>query len=338
MHLEPVEVVASDTPRHESFEPETAADSVQTLREVWTHNREIYPGWLVAPSSVQIGLSWEVREWEPHVLRAVPNFALVERLHAVRELVWRRELLLEPVSLELETSAEEVLKLIDCQSRAIGGVAAPSIEWAAVREAWRSVALVLVTVARHRFDRDTFERRIEALSPFLQDDPDVNHRIHHERCLWAMYAMDFETLDGLLKDWRTENCDPAWMMRKAALLFETGQHNEAVELVKEALAATRAMPTDDRSLAGPSREGWAMWLVLGFENYQNRQTVFKRWRELASLECDAFTEKRHIKDAIKGKGETKDAPSFDLGTRRDVHWTFSNKNPQTSPYRAIRPV
>ena len=336
--LEPVEVVTSDMPRKETAPSESRADSdsVQEILGAWTHNRKIYPGWLVAPSSIQTQLSRRVREWEPCILQALPAFAPVERLHAIHELVWRRELLLEPISPALETSAAETLELIDCQSRTIGGIADLRIEWTAVREAWRNVALALVTMARHRFDGDAFEQRIEALSSFLQDSPDVDHRIHHERCLWAMYAMDFETLAGLLKDWRTEDCDPAWMMRKAALLFEVGQHDEAVPLVKDALATIRAMPADNRSLAGPSREGWALWLVLGFENYRNGQMIFKRWRELASLKCDAFMEKGHISDAIKDKRETRDAPSFDLGMRRGTRWTFPTENPQTSPYRAIR--
>lgn len=334
-HLEPVEVVTSDTPRKEisPSESQTALDSVQEVLGVWTHNRKLYPGWLVAPSSVQSRLSWKTREWEPHVLRTLPNLAPAERLNAVRELVWRRELLLEPVSSELETSAEEVLGLVDCQSRAIDGVADPNIEWATVRETWRNVALALVTAARHRFDRDVFGRRIEALSPFLQDAPEVDHRIRHERCLWAMYEMDFEALDGLLKDWRTENCDPAWVVRKAALLFETGQHNEAAELVKDALAAIRAMPADNSSLVGPSREGWALWLAAQFNN---GQALSKRWNALAPQKCNAFMEMQYIADAIKGRGETRDAPAFDLGMRRGTRWTFSNANPQAWPYRAIR--
>ena len=334
-HLEPVEVVTSDTPRKESppSESQTASDSVRELLGIWTHNRKIYPGWLVAPSSAQTQLSRKTREQEPCILHALPDLEPVERLNAVHELMWRKELLLEPVSAELETSAQEALGWIDCQNRTIGDVADPNIEWAAVREAWRNVALALVTVARHRFDWDAFEQRIQALSPSLQDSPDVDHRIHHERCLWAMYAMDFETLEGLLKDWRAEDCDPAWMMRKVALLFEAGQHDEAVALVKDALAAIRAMPADNRSLVGPSREGWALWLVLQSEN---SQSIRKRWRELASLKCDAHAEKEHIADVIKAKRETEDAPSFDLGMRRGVRWTFSNENPQKSPYRAIR--
>ena len=342
-HLEPVEVVTFDTPQKESWpvsssnEPENNEKSVRKVLEVWAHNRKIYPGWLIAPNSVQIGLSLKIREWEPHVLHAAPNFEPVERLYAIRELIWRQELLLEPVSSELESAAEESLKLINCENRMLNGVADPNIEWAAVREAWRNVALALVTVARHRFDRDTFDQRLDALSPFLQDAPDVDHRTRHERCLWAVYAMDFETLNGLLEDWQVENSDPAWMMRKAALLFETGQYDKAVKLVKDALAAIRTMPADDRSLARPSREGWALWLVLGFESYQNRQMIFKKWHELTLLECNAFMEKQHVTDAVKSKEETGNPPPFDLGMQWSVLWpSFSDENPQASPYRTIR--
>ena len=301
-HLEPIEVVKSDTPQEEPHSPPSssesgnAADSVQQLLGIWVHNRQLYPGWLAVPSSRRYLLSQCTNEWEPLILRLLPDFAPIERLNAIRELVWRKEILLEPISSQLESAAAEVLKSIDCQNRTIEGVVDLTIEWATVREAWRTIALALVTVARHSLDHDVFEQRIEALSPFLQDEPDVGHRIRHERCLWAMYSMDFEALDGLLKDWQTENCDPVWMMRKAALLFETNRQNEATELAKHALATIREMPSDARSVAGPSREGWALWLA---RSDNNLQVCWKRWDELTLLKCNAFTEKNHIADAIK---------------------------------------
>ena len=330
--LEPIEVVKSDTPQKESGK---ASDSVQQLLGIWAHNRKIYPGWLAVPSSTRQLLSLYTNEWEPRILQVLPDFAPVERLNAIRELVWRKEILLEPISSQLESAAREALKLIDCQSRTIDGVVNPTIEWATVREAWRTVTVTLVTAARRSLDYDAFEQRIEVLSPFLQDDPVVLHRIYHERCLWAMYSMDFGALDGLLKDWRTENCDPVWMMRKAALLFETGRHDKATELIEYALATIREMPTDDRSLADPSREGWALWSAWTDDN---RQAIRKRWDELTPLKCNAFTEKHHIADAIKGKGETKEAPLFDFGRRQasGFHWSREESERPVAAYRAIR--
>ena len=337
--LEPIEVVKSDTPQEEPHSPPSssesgnAADSVRQLLGIWAHNRKIYPGWLAVPSSARQLLSLCTNEWESLILRVLPEFAPVERLNAIRELVWRKEILLEPISFELESAAGEVLKSIDCQSRTIDGVVDLTIEWSPIREAWRTIELALVTAARHSLAQDVFEQRIEALSPFLQDDIDVDHRIRHERCLWAMYSMNFEALDDLLKDWRTENCDPVWTMRKAALMVETGRQDEATALAKHALTTIRAMPTGDLSLAGPSREGWALWLVVQPKDYQ---IFFKRWNELAPLKCNALMERQLIADAIKGNGETQEAPSFDFGTRRAQGLSFSNADPRGAAYRAIR--
>ena len=344
-YLEPIEVVKADTPQEEPHPPPSssesgnAADSVRQLLGVWAHNRKIYPGWLVVPSSARYSLSRCTDEWEPMILQVLPDFAPVERLNAIRELAWRKEILLEPISSQLESAAEEALKTIDCQSRTIEGVADLTIEWATVREAWRTVALALVTVARHSLDHDVFEQRIEELSPFLQDDLDVDHRTRHERCLWAMYSMDFEALDGLLKDWQTENCDPVWMMRKAALLFETGRHDEATKLSEHALSAIREMPIGDIKLASPSREGWALWSARSDNNLQVR---WKRWDELTPLQCNAFTEKQHIENDIKNdirdKRETEDIPLFDLGSRQrsSSYWPGEKSGYPVAAYRAIR--
>ena len=327
--IQPVEEVFSDEPKDEPNEQ----FSVEDILNVWTHNRTVYPGWLAAPATARASMDWQTGLWESRILHKLPDFTPVDRLKAIRELVWRREILLDPISYELNSAAQDVLKLIDCQNRTIDGNNDLGIEWGPVREAWRTVALALVTAARHSLDQNIFEQRIEALLPFLQDDIYVDHRIRHERCLWAMYSMDFEALDGLLKDWRTENCDPVWMMRKAALLFEIGQFDEATELSERALSTIRGMPTGDLSLAGPSRESWALWLVTQPKDYQ---LFYKRWNELAPLKCNALTERRLIEDAIKDNSGTEEAPSFDLGTPQVQSQSFSNADSWGAAYRAIR--
>ena len=333
--IQPVEEVVSDEPENELPEKEKGSllDSVRNILKVWTQNRTIYPGWLAAPASTRVLMEWNTGQYESRILDVLPDLTPVERLEAIRELVWRREILLEPISSKLESAAQDVLKLIDCQNRTIDGSTDPEIEWGPIREAWRTVVLALVTAARHNLNQDVFEQRIEALSPFLQDDLDIDHRIRHERCLWTMYSMDFGALEGLLKDWRTENCDPVWMMRKAALLFETGQQDEATKLAEHALSTIREMPTGYLSLASPSRESWALWLVAQPQNYQ---MFSKRWNELAPLKCNALTERRRIEDDIKDRSGTEEAPSFDLGTRRAQGMSFSNADSQGAAYRAIR--
>ncbi len=337
--LEPIEKVQSDAPLKEPDPPSGDSDnieaSVRQLLEVWTHNRKIYPGWLVVPDNTRPLLNWNTHDWEPLILNVLPEFTPLERLNALRELVWRREILLEPISSEIESAAQEVLEMIDCQNRTIEGIADPKVKWAEIREAWRTIAQALVTVARYSLKLEVFNQRIEAVSPFLQDNPDIGHRMRHERCLWAISSMNFEELENLLQGWIVENCDPIWMMRKAALLTESGRGNEAMELAEEALDIIRGIPTDDRSVAGPSREGWALYLMVQVDNMER---LWKRWDQLTPLKCNALLERRYISDAIEGNKENKSAPHFDLGMRMDPGYRVSNDeyNRWVSARRAIR--
>ena len=102
-----------------------------------------------------------------------------------------------------------------------------------------------------------------------------------------------------------------WMLRKAALLDEVGRDEEAVRLTQQAIADIQRFPVDDRSVAGPSREGWALWSTI---SYESQSEVFKRWNELASRNCDAYAERTEIASTLSEKTESSTPPPFDLGT------------------------
>lgn len=337
--LQPVMEVTSELPKAElpgdkETNPGDLPEAVRRTLKIWEHNRKLYPGWLVLPAgesrgSVRMGTD----EWEHHILGLLPDLLPVERLNAIRELVWRRELLLEPISADLESAAVTALESIDCHERTINKVTDTQIIWGAVREAWRTVALALLTHARFRFQRDLFDKRVQALEPFVSDDPDVEHRIRHERCLWAVYSLDFEALHGLLEDWTVEDCDPIWMIRKAALLWESDRNDEASKLVKHGLDAIHLTSGADRNVASASREGWALWSAI---NMDNRQEVRKRWNELAALNCDAMFEKDLIAREMSRSEVSQEAPAFDLRVIRAQRLSFSAARPDHLAYRALR--
>lgn len=328
--LEPLQRADSKEPRDEPKVPQSEEEStnllthIRELLGVWSHNRETYPGWLIIPREKYYSLSLNTQQWEPVILRFLPEFEPVDQLNAIRELIWRRELLLEPISSDLETAAQAVLGETDCQNRTISGVVDMRQNWAAVREAWLLIALALVTVARQHFDHDEFKRRIDSLSPFLDDNRDIAHRLLHERCLWEINSLDYKALEDLLKDWRTENCDPVWMMRKSALLFETGFYEDAYELIMIALMEIRENPGDNRSIVGPSCESWALFSTLKSEDFGHGTEYWRRWEELTSLKCNAPEEKRRYAEAIKGIEKNTKGPPFDLGMERGPEITISN--------------
>ena len=316
--LQQVEVVASDQPMKEPTPPSIPDDpkkiekSVHEVLPKWAHNRRLYQGWLMAPIEIRHTLISTISQWQFPVLKVLDRLSPITQLNALRELMWLSEITLEPISPELETAARASVALIDCETQMVNGDLRPDLSWSDVREAWREVALSLLTAARYRLDQESFLERAEMLTPYLDDDPNIGHRIHHEKSLWAAFSLDFETLDRRLQEWNTEECDPIWMMRKAALLSEAGKDKDSREHIDRAMANIRRIPDDGRGVAGPSREGWALWSTIDFEN---RLEVFERWNQLAALKCDAHAEKADIANSLSTTDTESDPPDFDLGTR-----------------------
>ena len=166
-------------------------DRIRNVVRIWAHNRMLYPGWLVFPSGEErLELSRRTEDWMQPILDALPHFTPIEQLKAIRELVWRKELLLEPITIDLEAAAKQALHEIDCEKHTIGGIYSTRDDWFEMRKAWIAVTLALVTDARFDCNLHVFEERLDALKPFVNDEPDVEHRIQQERCLWTVYSLD----------------------------------------------------------------------------------------------------------------------------------------------------
>jgi len=336
--LQPVEDVTVDAPMEEPQSQISGADSASLAKQVravvqaWEYNRKVYPGWLIIPPIKHIRIGMSMHDWEEAILRVAPEFSPIERLSAIWELVWRRENLLEPLSEQLEAAIKAVLDDINCQTWKICGTEDHTVMWSDVRKTWRDLAMTLLTAARQRFDRGSFDCHIAALRPFLDDHPDTGQRVHHEKCLWELYALNFAALDELLKEWHTEGCDPIWMSRKAAILIEMDRNDDAIRLLNRSLSIVRDAPHPGRTFESPSREGWILWLALAFEYDHSRSTAetmdappaFRRWKQLAVLQCDAFAQKHDLLKALRGDPEKKDVPLFDLGARRGKTIRYSN--------------
>ena len=83
---------------------------------------------------------------ERKIFGPLQSLSEVARLSALRELVWRREMLLLPMHSALKAATSETLKLVDCQDRTIGGVSDLSKDWTLIREDWRILASALGSV------------------------------------------------------------------------------------------------------------------------------------------------------------------------------------------------
>ena len=337
--LQPIVANVSTEPKKEPPEPpsevslEDTSEVARSTLAIWTHNRMNYPDWLVLPSRVRRNLHISTEQWTPIILKALPEMGASERLEAVHELVWRYEGTLARIPSDLEMAAQETLASVDWARRTIDGSDSEAIDWTTIRSLWREVSLALVTAARYRLDESEFDMRVEALDPFLNDDPDVDHRVHHEHCLWALWSLDYTSLAERLDAWATIEGDPAWMFRKSALLRELGRDEEATRLSEQALEKIRAIPKFGQDLAAPSREGWALWGVLSSSNHAN---VREEWNKLAPLNCDPSMEITYLANALKINRADAVTPQFELGVRPRESSHFSASHIEADTYRSIR--
>ena len=335
--LEPVDTVTANTPNEEKYPDDShsvSVDQVRRIIEIWAHNRRLYPGWLAVPHEARWSFLDFTERWETPVLNSLCQMPPLERLNSLRELIWRYEVTLHPLSEEVAVAAEKTLEKIDCSSRTVDGNPDSEVVWAEVREAWCDVALALLTEARYRLDRKLFNRRAEIMSPFLNDHSAVLHRVHHERCLWAIWSADFESLEKELGKWRITDCDPIWMMRKSAILFQCGREREAVGLNGEALEIVRRIPSDDQSVVAASQESWALLTTAAIQRSQRRNS--RRWAELVALNCDVDSDRIAIANSLSSSSDAQDPPDFDLGYEHAITIMGIGVSPEVDPYRAVR--
>ena len=313
---------------------EKLVESVRNLILVWRYNREkTYPGWLIAPHAARTKMS-STREWAPHIADVMPEMSPVEQLYVLRELTWRWEKQLEPMSavepvwLSLEKAARGVLARIDCEAQEIDGEGDPAVDWLDISVAWVAVASALLSAVRFRFDCGEFDRLISILKPIADQHEEITQRIVHEQCIRAVYALNYEALQKLLEDWKTENTNPVWMMRKAAFFFEIGQEKKGAELNARALAVIRSTQSDEQSVARLSSEAWALYCAgatLGNEEYwQASIERQRRWDELTKVKCNAGLEMHYYAQAIEGERDKKKGQPFDLGMVWKEGISFSN--------------
>ena len=104
--------------------------------------------------------------------------------------------------------------------------------------------------------------RIQAVLPTVA--PELTAQFHYERALFALFTLDLQQLTQRLAEWPRNNTLPFWEAKKASLLAEIGQVDEARHILRQSLDMIRAKlnlapPKVDYTLV--SQESFVMYLL-----------------------------------------------------------------------------
>ncbi|MFL6197552.1 MAG: SIR2 family protein, partial [Thermoanaerobaculia bacterium] len=189
--LPAVLVESTGFPLRESAEPKSSAnlDELRNTVEVWRHNRQLYPGWLIAPPPIRSRLWTNTELWISTIFELLPSLGATERIEVLEELNWRLETCLVPLTAALVVAISEALSAVD-----------PRVLDRDLPSRWVRLAASLLRAAREADDDAAFERWAEALAPHRPDHAWLGPRIAHERCLLGLARLHHDAVERALDD------------------------------------------------------------------------------------------------------------------------------------------
>ncbi len=135
-YLQPGDEMIATRPKEEPQPPDLRdsqnVDLAQAIKEVtavWEHNRKMYPGWLVLPGYSRYTVSKNTDQWAEATIKSLDHLTPIERLRAIREILWRKSNLLEPIDENLANATNTTLAMFDCDNRTVDGKKAPGTDW-----------------------------------------------------------------------------------------------------------------------------------------------------------------------------------------------------------------
>ena len=216
--------------------------AVKVLRR-WKFERETYPGWLVTPERKRSEL-WEMtRPWLGPLMTFAKGWAASDRLIVFREINWRLEAIMAPLSADLieplQSTIDEVFdslaqgQSLSASAEIPGDIFASGTE---VADAWLEIAFGLLRDARESYDEARWNALKGRIDKVIHHHQRYIDRSQYEAVLQAIWNVDRASAKAILSKWQPSGRVPLAMMWKAGLLAELEDPGEARTLLRSALS------------------------------------------------------------------------------------------------------
>ena len=329
--------------------PKTGVDSPTSMGSkapadlipVWKSHRHDYPGWVVLPEDLRLSLWLETRRWT-HDLPSEGALPAPLDLEFAFELTWRMEKCLCPIFGDQIQFLEAILTRY-WSATTHAGLASLSADVPAIHarglteDGVRSRChYLLLAMMRHYREEGLSAKWLDALDRIQKImgalSPEHDARLHYERALFGLFALDLHELKARLLEWEPHDATPFWSAKKAGLLAEIGQVDDAQRILQQSLEAIRTtlnlVPTrTDYTLL--SQESFVMFLLNAIGQRSlfvatdtsairaQRQAFQERWHALRQFKCDPWQDVEVFAHKLERpsmkKPEFAETPAFDIG-------------------------
>lgn len=248
---------------------------LEEVNQKWKNQREYYPGWTIAPYDNRKNLLEYTLRWVNGVLNSINNIPPPQDIFLLSELNWRIETSLIPVFSNWAEIYEQILLSYNPYPKLVKnekGIYTPDhteykeFDWNTIGKYWVNLIFPLIREDRWDQKHEKFQFWIDLIEQVVKLNTDWYLRWYYEKCLYSLSKFDQINLRQLLKNWPKYHNLPFFEVKRAALLAELGELNEAKEITEKALSDIRLkLHSNPDNFLFLSQEGWTMLLLQSIQ-------------------------------------------------------------------------
>lgn len=252
---------------------ETTPQLKEIIREWQKQKRRTYPNWIIPPVDRRSSLWTYTEDWI-HISPQCKKLETPLDIEFIYELNWRLEKCLCPIFnnnidtykliIERYNPYPDILT-IEAASVLRNDEKHKDLDWKEIEVKWIELHISMMRFYREEGLHKEWEiinNRIQQLYSVLS--PELIARLHYERCLCALFSLKIVDVKDQIKLWPDNESLPFWEAKRATLMAELGDIDEAEKILEKSLIVIRkrlnlSPISNDYSLV--SREAYVMLLL-----------------------------------------------------------------------------
>ncbi len=330
--------------------PDTQKETIQQLRNVineWKKNRKTYPNWIILPEDRRNSL-WTYTEYWISISPQCKKLETPLDIEFIYELNWRLEKCLCPIfndNIDIYKSVIEKYNpfpdklTIETASVTRNIETHKNLDWERIEVEWLELHISMMRYYReegHFKEWEIINNRIQQLYSVIS--PEMIAQVHHERCLYTLFSLRIADVREQIRLWPVNESLPFWEAKRAGLLAELGDIDEAEKILEKSLSNIRkhlnlSPVSNDYSLV--SREAFVMLLLQYIKNAiilrhgqfnkieEIRERFSDRWNSLKRYKCDPWLELKLFGNCLEREpiyiAATSKKHEFDIGRVTSTH-------------------
>jgi hypothetical protein len=329
---------------------DSTKEIAQQLKEVireWQNQRRMYPNWVILPVDRRSSLWIYTKDWI-NISQQCKKLETPLDIEFIYELNWRLEKCLCPIfnnNIEIYKSVIEKYNpfpdklTIETASVIRNSETHKNLDWEKIKAQWLELHISMMRFYReegHLKEWENINNRIQQL--YLILSPEMIAQVHYERCLYALFSLNIANVREQIRLWPVNESLPFWEAKRAALMAELGDIDEAEKILEKSLSNIRKQlnlspVSNDYSLV--SREAYLMLLLRYVKDvkmfrdsqFEKReelgQKFSERWNSLKQYKCDPWNELNLFESSLEREpvytAANSEKHEFDIGRVTTSH-------------------